>query len=173
MKSEDEGRDSAAPGAVGDAQGHILVVDDDGQIRQLVAKFLRENGYRVTGARDGREMRQVLGDAAVDLVILDIMLPGSSGLELCRELRKTSPIPIVMPKLIGLQAKTARVVRNGKETEIPVEEVLVGDVLIVKPGDKVPVDGMLTEGSSAVDESMITGESIPTEKRVGDEVIAA
>ena len=76
-------------------------------------------------------------------------------------------------KLIGLQARTARVVRDGQETDIPVEEVLVGDVVVVRPGEKVPVDGVVTEGSSSVDESMITGESIPAEKNPGDEVIGA
>ncbi len=76
-------------------------------------------------------------------------------------------------KLIGLQAKTARVVRAGAELEIPVEEVLVGDLVAVRPGEKLPVDGVVAEGASAVDESMITGESIPVEKRPGDEVIGA
>jgi len=76
-------------------------------------------------------------------------------------------------KLMGLQAKTARVVRNGKETDIPVEEVLAGDVVRVRPGEKIPVDGIIKEGKSAVDESMITGESIPVEKGKGDEVIGA
>jgi len=76
-------------------------------------------------------------------------------------------------KLMGLQAKTARVVREGKEMDIPVEEVLVGDVVLVRPGEKIPVDGIIREGKSAVDESMITGESIPTEKSKGDEVIGA
>ncbi len=76
-------------------------------------------------------------------------------------------------KLIGLQAKTARVVRDGAELDIPVEEVLAGDVVIVRPGEKVPVDGIVLEGASAIDESMITGESIPAEKHVGDEVIGA
>lgn len=78
------------------AGAHILVVDDDGQIRQLVAKFLRDHGFRVTTARDGREMRQVLAGAAVDLIILDLMLPGTSGLDLCREMRKSSSLPIIM-----------------------------------------------------------------------------
>ncbi|GBD20787.1 Copper-transporting P-type ATPase [bacterium HR28] len=76
-------------------------------------------------------------------------------------------------KLIGLQAKTARLVRNGQELEIPVEEVLVGDIVVVRPGEKIPVDGVVLEGSSSVDESMITGESIPVEKHPGDEVIGA
>jgi Cu+-exporting ATPase len=76
-------------------------------------------------------------------------------------------------KLIGLQAKTARVVRGGQETDIPVEEVVPGDLVIVRPGEKVPVDGLVKEGRSAVDESMITGESIPVEKNPGDGVIGA
>ncbi|RJQ31289.1 MAG: copper-translocating P-type ATPase [Peptococcaceae bacterium] len=76
-------------------------------------------------------------------------------------------------KLIGLQAKTARVIREGREMEIAVEEVLPGDEVIVRPGESIPVDGLILEGYSVVDESMITGESIPVEKRTGDEVIGA
>ncbi len=76
-------------------------------------------------------------------------------------------------KLMGLAARTARVVRGGSELDIPAEEVVVGDVVVVRPGEKVPVDGVVTEGSSAVDESMITGESIPVEKNEGDTVIGA
>ncbi|MBK9234033.1 MAG: heavy metal translocating P-type ATPase [Anaerolineae bacterium] len=76
-------------------------------------------------------------------------------------------------KLMGLQAKTARVIRDGQELDIPVEEVLVGDVVQVRPGEKVPVDGVILEGSSAVDESMLTGESLPVSKQAGDEVIGA
>ncbi|MBI4504150.1 MAG: heavy metal translocating P-type ATPase, partial [Chloroflexi bacterium] len=76
-------------------------------------------------------------------------------------------------KLIGLQARTARVVRDGAEVDIPVEEVLVGDVVIVRPGEKLPVDGVILDGRSSVDESMISGESIPVEKQPGDEVIGA
>jgi P-type Cu+ transporter len=75
--------------------------------------------------------------------------------------------------LMGLQAKTALVIRNGVEQSIPVEEVISGDLLIVRPGEKVPVDGVVVEGSSSIDESMLTGESIPVEKRTGDRVIGA
>lgn len=75
--------------------------------------------------------------------------------------------------LMGLQAKTAVVVRDGQELSIPVEQVLKGDVVIVKPGEKIPVDGEVLEGASAVDESMLTGESIPIEKKAGDIVIGA
>jgi len=74
-------------------------------------------------------------------------------------------------KLIGLQAKTARVIRDGQEVDIPIEDVMVGDTVLVRPGEKVPVDGIIRDGFSAVDESMLTGESIPVDKRAGDEVI--
>ncbi|GAB4261548.1 heavy metal translocating P-type ATPase [Thermincola ferriacetica] len=74
-------------------------------------------------------------------------------------------------KLMSLQARTARVIRNGKEIEIPVEQVEIGDIISVRPGESIPVDGNVIEGYSAVDESMITGESIPVEKKEGDEVI--
>lgn len=74
-------------------------------------------------------------------------------------------------KLMGLQAKTARVVRNGAVQDIPVDQVLSGDIVMVRPGEKVPVDGVIVKGSSAVDESMITGESIPVEKNPEDNVI--
>jgi len=76
-------------------------------------------------------------------------------------------------KIMGLQAKTAHVIRDGIETELPVEEVQVGDIIVVRPGEKIPVDGVITEGYSAVDEKVITGESIPIEKRKGDQVIGA
>ncbi len=76
-------------------------------------------------------------------------------------------------KLMGLQAKTAMVIRDGETREIPVDEVLHGDIVVVRPGEKVPVDGIITRGSSALDESMVTGESIPVEKAVGDTVIGA
>ncbi|GED32039.1 heavy metal translocating P-type ATPase [Brevibacillus centrosporus] len=75
--------------------------------------------------------------------------------------------------LMGLQAKTALVVRNGQEISIPVDEVIAGDIVLVRPGDKVPVDGEVVEGTSSVDESMLTGESIPVEKKIGDAVIGA
>lgn len=99
---------TAAPLAGG---ATILVVDDDGQILQLVARFLRTNGFRVHTARDGREMQDVLAQNGADLIVLDLMLPGVNGLELCRELRKTSAIPVVMltakgeevDRIIGLE----------------------------------------------------------------------
>src|SRR5215212_6334342 len=76
-------------------------------------------------------------------------------------------------KLMGLRAKTARVIRVGLESEVPVDDVRVGDVVIVKPGETIPVDGVVVEGRSAIDESMLTGESLPVEKKPGDPVIGA
>ena len=76
-------------------------------------------------------------------------------------------------KLIGLQARTARVVRNGTETDIPIEDLVAADVVIVRPGEKIPVDGEVVDGQSSVDESMVTGEPMPATKRVGDTVIGA
>ncbi|HLR22059.1 MAG TPA: heavy metal translocating P-type ATPase [Tissierellaceae bacterium] len=76
-------------------------------------------------------------------------------------------------KLMGLQPNTARVIRDGVETEIPVEELEIGDIVSVRPGERVPVDGIIVEGNSALDESMITGESLPIDKGVDDEVIGA
>ncbi|MFW3653548.1 heavy metal translocating P-type ATPase [Vagococcus fluvialis] len=76
-------------------------------------------------------------------------------------------------KLMGLAPKTAIVIRDGIETEISVDDVVLGDVIVVKPGDKIPVDGVIVSGTSAVDESMLTGESIPIEKKAGDKVIGA
>ncbi len=89
------------------------------------------------------------------------------------ELRAKGQSSSAIKKLLGLQAKTARVIRDGKEMDLPVEEVLVGDVIQVRPGEKIPVDGVIVEGSSAVDESMLTGESLPASKKMGDEVIGA
>jgi Cu+-exporting ATPase len=76
-------------------------------------------------------------------------------------------------RLMGLRPKTARVIRSKKEMDIPVEEVIQGDIIVVRPGEKIPVDGRVLEGYSAVDESMLTGESIPVEKHPGDEVMGA
>jgi Cu+-exporting ATPase len=76
-------------------------------------------------------------------------------------------------KLMGLQPKTAHVEREGRELEISVEDLIQGDVVLVRPGEKIPVDGVLIEGQSSIDESMLTGESIPVEKKSGDEVIGA
>jgi P-type Cu+ transporter len=100
-------------------------------------------------------------DVVVTLVVLGLAL----------EIKAKGQTSQAIKKLIGLQAKTARVIRNGKEVDLPVEEVLVDDTVVVRPGAKIPVDGKVNAGSSAVDESMVTGESMPVEKQIGDEVI--
>lgn len=79
-----------------DGQPHILVVDDDRDIRALVGDYLRKNGYRVSLAADGRQMRDVLAAGRIDLVVLDVMLPGEDGLSLCRDLRGRSQVPVLM-----------------------------------------------------------------------------
>jgi Cu+-exporting ATPase len=89
------------------------------------------------------------------------------------EVRAKGQTSAAIKKLIGLQAKTARVIRNGEERDIPIAEVIKHDLVLVRPGEKIPVDGVVTDGHSAVDESMITGESLPVEKAVGDTVIGA
>ncbi len=89
------------------------------------------------------------------------------------EARAKGQTSAAIKKLMGLQAKTARVVRDGVEMDVPVESVEAGDLVIVRPGEKIPVDGLVMEGRSTVDESMLTGESIPVEKGPGAEVIGA
>ena len=76
-------------------------------------------------------------------------------------------------KLMGLAPKTAIVIHNGREIELPIEEVVIGDLIIVKPGERIPVDGIVKEGHTSIDESMLTGESIPVDKKTGDKVFAA
>ncbi len=89
------------------------------------------------------------------------------------EARARSHTSDAIRKLLSLQARTARVIRNGYEEDVPIEEVCVGDLVIVRPGEKIPVDGIIREGFSTVDESMITGESIPVDKQPGDQAIGA
>ena len=94
-------------------------------------------------------------------------------LGLALELKAKGRSSEAIRKLVGLQAKQARVIRAGRELELPIEEVVVGDVVVVRPGEKVPVDGVILDGRSALDESMVTGESLPVDKGPGDEVIGA
>ncbi len=89
------------------------------------------------------------------------------------EARAKSHTSDAIKKLIGLQAKTARVVGGSEEIDVPIEEVKVGDLIRVRPGEKIPVDGVITEGESSIDESMVTGESIPVDKTIGVQVIGA
>jgi two-component system OmpR family response regulator len=84
-----------------DAMPHLLVVDDDREIRDLLSRFLRQHGFRVTLAADGREMRRALDERGIDLVVLDLMLPGEDGLVLCRRLRAESDLPVIMLTAMG------------------------------------------------------------------------
>ncbi len=104
-----------------DPLAHILVVEDDGEMSRLIVRLLRENGLRATAARDGREMWACLADSTYDLILLDVMLPGASGLELCRELRTRSRIPIIM------------VTARGDDTDRVVGLELGADDYITKP----------------------------------------
>jgi len=112
------------------------------------------------------EMTDVYYDVTVVVTALVV-------LGMAMEVKARGRTSEAIEKLIGLQPKTARVVRGASEVEIPIDEVIVGDVVVVRPGSKIPVDGVVTEGASAVDESMITGESMPVAKGAGDEVIGA
>jgi Cu+-exporting ATPase len=89
------------------------------------------------------------------------------------EVRAKGETGEAIKELMGLRPKTARVIRNGAEADVPVEDVVVGDVVLLRPGERIPVDGVVMEGRSAVDESMLTGESMPVEKGPGDEVVGA
>ncbi|MGK9368384.1 heavy metal translocating P-type ATPase [Melioribacter sp. Ez-97] len=111
-----------------------------------------------------------LADQFYDVVFVVVALV---VLGMALEIKAKGKSSEAIKKLIGLQAKTARVIRDGKEVDIPVEEVVLDDIIIVRPGEKIPVDGIVIEGSSSIDESMITGEPIPVEKHAGDEVIGA
>ncbi len=89
------------------------------------------------------------------------------------EARAKGQTGAAIKKLIGLQPKTARVVRDGEEMDVPVDTVRVGDLVVVRPGERIPVDGIVVDGRSAVDESMLTGEPLPVDKKPGDEVVGA
>ena len=119
-------------------------------------------GFFTTG---GREANVYFDTAAI---IIALILLGRF-----LETRAKGQTSEAIKKLIGMQAKTARVIRQGQEFDIPVEEVVVGDIVIARPGEKIPVDGIIREGYSSIDESMVTGESMPVEKGTGDEVVGA
>jgi two-component system OmpR family response regulator len=98
---------------------HLLVVDDDRQLRDLLTRFLGKHGYRVTTARDGQEMRQALENWRIDLVILDLMLPGDDGLTLCRELRAESRMPIIMLTAMGEETDRIVGIEMGADDYLP------------------------------------------------------
>jgi len=123
-------------------------------------------GHAHSGAVGGHANVPVYFEAAA--VIIALILLGRM-----LESRAKGRTGEAIRRLMGLQARTARVVRDGAERDVPVEEVVPGDLVVVRPGEKVPVDGAIEDGTSAVDESMLTGESLPVEKRRGDEVFGA
>jgi Cu+-exporting ATPase len=118
---------------------------------------------------------QIFPDPAMADVYYDVTVVVTAlvVLGLALELKAKGRTSEAIKKLIGLQPRTARVRRDGREEDIPVEEVIVGDLVVTRPGEKIPVDGVVVEGQSAIDESMITGESLPVSKHVADEVIGA
>jgi P-type Cu+ transporter len=118
---------------------------------------------------------QIFPDESMTDVYYDVTVVVTAlvVLGLALELKAKGRTSEAIKKLIGLQPRTARVRRDGREEDISVEEVLVGDLVVTRPGEKIPVDGVVVEGQSAVDESMITGESLPVSKKVDDEVIGA
>ncbi len=124
----------------------------------LVPEFFRAAGV---GAGSQPPLYFDTSSAIITLILLGRFL----------EARARSHTSDAIKKLIGLQPRTARVSREGIEHDLPIEDVIRGDVVIVRPGEKIPVDGVIRVGSSAIDESMVTGESMPTTKRPGDEVI--
>ncbi|MFY9223079.1 MAG: heavy metal translocating P-type ATPase, partial [Blastocatellia bacterium] len=104
----------------------------------------------------------------VSVIVIALVLLGQ-----IIEMKAKSRSNDAIKKLIALQAKAARVIRDGKELDLPIEEVIVGDTVLVKPGEKIPVDGVILKGESAIDESMVTGEAIPIDKKTGDKVIGS
>ena len=124
----------------------------------------KEGGMQMDGMR--METAPVYFEAAA--VIIALILLGR-----LLESRAKGRTGEAIRRLLGMQSKLARVLRDGREIDLPIEKVLVGDSVIVRPGEKIPVDGIIEEGASAVDEAMLTGESLPVEKTVGDEVFGA
>ncbi|HKQ52226.1 MAG TPA: heavy metal translocating P-type ATPase, partial [Pyrinomonadaceae bacterium] len=104
----------------------------------------------------------------VAVIVIALILLGQA-----LEMRAKSRSSAAIRKLLELQAKTARVMRDGREVDVPIEEVVVGDTVLVRPGEKVPVDGLILKGESAIDESVVTGESVPVDKKPGDQVIGS
>jgi len=124
------------------------------------------NGFFAPHMETGMMMKELYFEASA--VIITLILLGKYLEAVAKG--KTSE---AIKKLMGLQARTARVIRNGVEEDIPVEDVGVSDIIVVRPGEKVPVDGKIIDGNSSIDESMLTGESLPVEKKAGDLVIGA
>jgi len=98
---------------------HVLIVDDDRELLRLLARFLERHGLRVSTARDGREMRQALADWRIELIVLDLMLPGENGLTLCRQLRASSSMPIIMLTAMGEETERIIGLEMGADDYLP------------------------------------------------------
>lgn len=98
---------------------HLLIVDDDREIRDLLSRFLTKHGYRVTTAKEGREARRIFGDARIDLVILDLMMPGEDGMTVCREIRAKSSVPIIMLTAMGEETDRIVGLEMGADDYLP------------------------------------------------------
>ena len=144
----------------------LVVVGTSAAYLYSVATILFPAFFRATGLGAGGEELPLYFDTAA--AIITLILAGRY-----LEARARSSTSEAMRRLIGLAPRTARVLRDGRELEVPIASVVVGDVVRVRPGEKIAVDGVVVDGRSAVDESMVTGESIPVAKAAGDEVVGA
>lgn len=129
----------------------------------IAPDFFAAPQHQMTGMRESAPVYFEAGSVIIALILLGRLL----------ESRARGNTSEAIRKLIGLQAKTARVIRNGNESDIPIEQVVPRDIVVVRPGEKIPVDGVVIDGASAADESMLTGESLPVEKHTGDKVFGA
>jgi Cu+-exporting ATPase len=141
----------------------LIAVGTSAAYLYSLAAILAPDFFRAAGVVTGEQLPLYFDTAAtiVTLILLGRFL----------EARARSHTSDAIKKLIGLQPRTARVVRDGREQDVPIESVAVGEIVVVRPGEKVAVDGLVRDGRSAVDESMVTGESLPVTKAAGDEVI--
>ncbi|HEX8072921.1 MAG TPA: heavy metal translocating P-type ATPase [Pyrinomonadaceae bacterium] len=135
-------------------------------VATVAPRLVTTGAHAAMPGMDGRTAPPVYYEAAA--VIIALLLLGR-----LLEARARGKTSAAIKRLLGLQARTARVVRAGREVDIPVEDVSVGDTVVVRPGEKIPVDGVVTAGASAVNEAMLTGEPMPVEKRAGAEVFGA
>lgn len=123
---------------------HILVVDDDPEIRQLLGAYLEKNGYRVTAVGDGREMWQALDQSRVDLIVLDLMLPGTDGLDLCRTLRARSRVPVIMLTARGDEMDRVLGLEMGADDYVPkpfsARELLARIKVVLRRVHELPPD---------------------------------
>jgi Cu+-exporting ATPase len=139
----------------------LIAVGTSAAFAYSVAATFMPEAFSVTGQQ--AEVYYDTSATIIALILLGRLLEAKAKGETSEAIRK----------LMGLRATTARILRDGDERQIPVDDVQVGDLVIVRPGEKIPVDGVISEGHSAIDESMVTGESLPVERGIGDTVIGA